>query len=250
MYKLSVLNIVIEAFWQPWKYKLRFFNMLALPLAMVVGITTIWSEVNVENISFNLFFYLIYIFSVSYFAVKCHRFILISNNTPSTNIPMIKRVIAFLLWIFVVYIVVGIVLTIFMTIGMNTFADAALMKASYYISDNNFSLLKLLLILPAGYILARLSLVFPAIAIDKRASMKWAWKASQNNGLRMLVLIGVLPWMTTILLNLLWRENGTMFEYVFLSILGYIVLAIEVFILSIAYREIQGYEIQSKRLSD
>ena len=96
--------------------------------------------------------------------------------------------------------------------------------------------------LPAGYIFARLSLVFPAIAIDVRTSMKWSWKISENNGIRMLFIIGALPWVTFIFLDLLWRENGSMLEYVFLSLLGYIVVAIEVFILSLAFKKLYENE--------
>lgn len=248
MYKLPVIDIIIEAFWQPWKYKLNFFNMLALPMAMVVGITTVWSEIGVENYSLNIFVYIIYILSLSFFAIKCHRFILISHETrmPSINAPMLKRVMAFFVWLIIVYIVVGIVLMVLITIGMNTFSDGGLIKTSHRFLDDNFSWLKLALMLPAGYILARLSFVFPAIAVDERTSMKWSWTISKNNGMRMLALIGVLPWVTTILLDLLWRENGTMLEYVFLSVLGYIVVAVEIFILSIAFRELHRDEKQQK----
>lgn len=244
MYKLPVIDIIIEAFWQPWKYKLQFFNMLALPMAMVVGISTVWSVVSVENNSLNILLNLVYVLSISFFAIKCHRFVLISNETrvPSINAPMLKRVLAFFMWLIIVYIVVGIVLMIFMTIGMNTFSDSELMKTSHYFTDNNFSWLRLALMLPAGYVLARLSLVFPATAVDERTSMKWSWMVSKNNGIRIFALIGVLPWFTSILLDLLWRENGTMFEYVFLSILGYLVVAVEIFILSITFRELHRVE--------
>ena len=82
----------------------------------------------------------------------------------------------------------------------------------------------------------------PATAIDVRTNLMWSWEATKNNGTRMLILIGAVPWVTTILLDLLWRENGTMFEYVFLSILGYLAVAVEIFILSIAFREIKQVE--------
>lgn len=239
IYKLPVINIIIEAFWVPWKYKLQFFNMLALPMILVVGITSIWSEIAIENRSFNLILYLIYVLSISFFAIKCHRFILISHKVkaPSINFSMLKRVIAFFIWLIIVYIVAGITLAVLLTLAMNTFSDGELMKTSHQFTDKNFSWLKLVIMLPAGYVLARLSLVFPAIAIDERTSMKWSWKVSQNNGIRMLVLIGALPWILTIFLDLLWRENGTMLEYVILSVLGYIVVAIEIFILSLVFKE-------------
>ena len=244
MHKLPVLNIIIEAFWIPWKYKLRFFNMLALPMVMVVGITTFLSMVVIENHLIHFFLYLIYLLSISFFAIKCHRFILISSEEKisSINSLMLKRVVAFFVWMAIVYIVVGLILMLFTFIGMNTVSDGELMKSSHRFSDNNFSFLKLAFMLPAGYILSRLSLVFPATAVDKKSSMKWSWEISKNNGLRMFSLVAILPWITTIFLDLLWRENGTMLEYVFLSVLGYIVVAIEIFILSLAFKELCNRE--------
>ena len=66
MYKLPILNIIIEAFWYPWKYKYQMFNALALPAALVVVIAAVWSEFGAGVSGFGWGYYIIYFFSVSF----------------------------------------------------------------------------------------------------------------------------------------------------------------------------------------
>ena len=244
MYKLPILNIIIEAFWFPWKYKLQFFSALALPMLLIVSITAIWSEIKPETQVLNWFLYIIYVFSFLFFAISCHRLILMGANSKVSQsyVLVMKRIVAFSVFSFVIYILAGIPLAVIMTIAANILPDDYLVSSSHNLTADNFKWAKLVLMLPFGYLLGRLSLVFPATAVDVTTSVKWSWHATKNNGIRMLVLIGGLPWVTTILLDLLWRENGTMFEYVSLSILGYLVVAVEIFILSLAFKEFYSVE--------
>ena len=244
MYKLPVLNIIIEAFWFPLKYKLQFLNALALPLFLVVGIVGFSTEVHPESQSFKFGIYLLYVYALSFFTVSCHRLILLKTDKRASPIaaPMLKRIIVFTIWGIIVYILAGIPLAFILTLASNITSSAGGISGSHNLTNENFNWVKLLLMLPFGYLLGRFSLVFPATAVDVTTSIKWSWVATKNNGIRMLILIGGIPWISTIFLGLLWRENGTMFEYVFLSILGYLVFAVEIFILSIAFRELHRIE--------
>ena len=141
-----------------------------------------------------------------------------------------------------IYLLAGIPFWFILTIAMHVLSDETLLSSSHNLTADNFNWVKLLLMLPFGYFVGRFSLVLPATAIDVRTNLMWSWEATKNNGTRMLILIGAVPWVTTILLDLLWRENGTMFEYVFISILGYLAVAVEIFILSIAVREMHRIE--------
>lgn len=239
MYKLPVLNIIFEAFWYPWKYKYQMFNALALPVALVVIISAVWSELGAGIQIINGLLYPLYFLSVSFFTISCHRFILIEsgNKISQSYFFILKRIIVFGLLGVLVYFLAGIPFWIILTIAMNTLSDAALVSSSHNFTSDSFSWVKLFLMLPFGYLVGRFSLILPATAIDVRTNIMWSWQATKNNGIRMLILIGVVPWITTMLFDLLWRENGAMFEYVFISILGYLAVAVEVFILSIAYRE-------------
>ena len=244
MYKLPVLNIIIEAFWYPWKYKYQMFNALALPVAIVVIVSTAWYEFGVTVSRLSWIYYIAYVFSFSFFAISCHRFVLIGadNKVSQPYSLIIKKIIFFTLLGMLIYLLAGIPFWFILTIAMNVLSDETLLSSSHNLTADNFNWVKLLLMLPFGYFVGRFSLVLPATAIDVRTNLMWSWEVTKYNGTRMLILIGAVPWVTTILLDLLWRENGTMFEYVFLSMLGYLAVAVEIFILSIAFREIHRIE--------
>jgi membrane-anchored glycerophosphoryl diester phosphodiesterase (GDPDase) len=93
--------------------------------------------------------------------------------------------------------------------------------------------------IPALYLVGRISLVFPSIAIDHNKSMRWSWQVTKGNGLRMFIIVGALPWLLSILLGLLWRENATLVEQAILGVVMYILMAIEIFALSLTYKEFQ-----------
>jgi membrane-anchored glycerophosphoryl diester phosphodiesterase (GDPDase) len=90
----------------------------------------------------------------------------------------------------------------------------------------------------ALYVSARLSLVFPATAIDKRPDLKWSWNLTRNNGWRMVVVVGVLPWVIGMIVGVLYRENATVLETIVLSTLGIALFAVEIAALSLSYREL------------
>lgn len=248
MNKLPVLNIIIEAFWYPWKYKYQMFNALALPVALVVIISTVWSEFGVAASRLSWLYFIAYVFAFSFFAISCHRFVLIGagNKVLQPYSLLIRKIIFFTLLGLLIYFLAGVPFWFILTIAMNVLSDETLASSSHNLTADNFNWVKLLLMLPFGYLVGRFSLVLPATAIDVKSNIMWSWEATKNNGMRMLILIGVVPWVTSILLDLLWRENGTMFEYVFISILGYFALAVEIFILSLAFREIRRVDKQQE----
>ena len=244
MYKLPILNIIIEAFWYPWKYKYQMFNALALPVALVVIISAAWSELGASNQIINWTLYPLYFLAMSFFSISCHRFILIGvgNKNTQSYFLIMKRILIFSLLGFLVYFLAGIPFWIILTMAMKLLADGDLVSSSHSFAADNFSWVKLFLMVPFGYLVGRFSLVLPARAIDVRTNIMWSWEVTKNNGIRMLILIGVVPWITSVLLDLLWRENATMFEYVFISILGYLAVAVEIFILSLAFKEFKRIE--------
>jgi hypothetical protein len=91
-------------------------------------------------------------------------------------------------------------------------------------------------------IFSRLFLVFPATAVDRRVNLKWAWRLSKNNGWRLAIVVAVLPWVLSSLVWLLYREDATVFEDVFIAFLGSAIIVFEVAALSLSYRELAKEE--------
>ena len=98
-------------------------------------------------------------------------------------------------------------------------------------------LLKQLVSIPALYVLARLSLAFPAAAIDRSPSLRWSWIRTRGNGWRIFVVVGLFPWLMELIIGVAWREDASNIKEVILSILMIIGMAIEIIALSFVYQE-------------
>lgn len=92
--------------------------------------------------------------------------------------------------------------------------------------------------LPAAYLAARLTVLFPSIAIDRHMSIKSAWALTKGNGWRLVTIV----WVPAILISTLpistWFNN-TAGSLLFNFILG-IVTALEVAFISVAYKVLGG----------
>lgn len=153
------------------------------------------------------------------------------NAVPAYGLkPWSRREFRFLWFVVGIYMVVSLLTTI-----------AVIVVANLYKLVSDFQLLWIIVTIPAYYVTARLSLVFPATAIDEKATLKWSWQKTRNNGWRMFVVVGVFPWMLSFLVGLIWRENATLPEVVMLYIAGYFLVVIEVSALSLSYKEL-AYE--------
>jgi hypothetical protein len=89
--------------------------------------------------------------------------------------------------------------------------------------------------LPIVYLISRWSLVFPATATDQRPSLSWAWTVSTGNGLRVLVLIGLLPVVADFVFGLLPQFDSLVYS-VLVTVVWLYVAAVEIALLSLSYK--------------
>lgn len=92
-----------------------------------------------------------------------------------------------------------------------------------------------LISLPVYYVIARWAMVFPATAIDhKGKTLMWSWDLSMGNGLRLFLLVGLVPISTNFILSLFpGTEN---FIFLLLYQAAWIVVgAFEICLLSLSY---------------
>ena len=92
--------------------------------------------------------------------------------------------------------------------------------------------------IPALYVMARLSLVLPGTALDGKPTLNWAWQLSCGNGWRLVLLVGLLPWLFTQVAVILLRHNATLVEVVLIAVLVHVLLIVEVAALSLSYKEL------------
>ena len=96
-------------------------------------------------------------------------------------------------------------------------------------------LLMAVLILPVYYFISRWSLLLPATAVDTRHDLSWSWKISRGNGLRLTVLIGVIPFLTSMAFDLL-PESESVIQMSLLGSVWLVVAVFEICLLSLSYQ--------------
>ena len=232
--------MVYEALLIPWLRRKDFAWALAVPLALLVGLMLAWwylvDERMRQSLGWQGFFLYGGLFALFFtlFAVACHRLVLLRSR-PLSAIPRPRwswRESRFLLWIVTVWLIYLAVWWVCIAVAANVWPR---LGGDFTAS---VKLIEFAGSIPALYVLARLSLVFPATAIDRRPSFRWAWQASRGNGWRLVVVVAVLPWIVSHLVGLLYRDEPTVAETVLLTVFGTTLFAFEIAALSVAYREL------------
>lgn len=179
--------------------------------------------------------YLFYLSAFSIFAVTCHRLILTEDEKHLFSISFALRQLKFAGWFVVVYIIYNLA-KIAVSITLLKFGiDPGAINSS-----GTLHAITVISSTPAMYIMSRLSLVFPATAVDTNVGLKWSWEGTRHNGWRMVVIIGLYPGLISTLLWLVSREATTAIEQAIIGLFYYLGAAVEIFALSLTYKEIAG----------
>lgn len=184
------------------------------------------------------------------FAITCHRLVLIGNTGVPENgmLTWTRRE-----WWFLAYIIL-LPLVYLLSMALNLMAHGLLKEFEVQIGNfqiifaNGDGILLLILFsaLPSVYIFSRLSLLFPATAIDRDVDVDWAWKISKKNGWRLAVIIVLLPLVFGLLQGLhvfFLRGNATWVEDIIFVLLRLILLAVEIVALSLSYKHLTENEV-------
>lgn len=209
--------------------KKEIFESLKYPLLGIISL----SLLNFEKVeSFNLQFILFLILSTYLYVlitIKCHRIALLDEeefglrqvftwNSRCTNFLIATILLSFAL-------------------GLLTLPTIMLLSFLFGVISNdniNFTYLMIIGTVPAGYIFARLSLIFPAIATDRDKSFRSAWELSKGNGWQLFIIVLFFPWLANSATSFL--SNEYFFTKIILSIFGVLVLVFEVMLLSKSYQ--------------
>jgi hypothetical protein len=236
IYKLPSLKIIAASLFFAWTNKAEFLRAISIPILVLVVLWGGWLTYSAELPGYLSWLYLLgYGLSFSFLAVTCHRLILVDDidRYKSFKAKPGYRELRFLAWVIVIYAVKSILGGITLFIVQYVGSDA-LGEVGGDISD----WIKQIVSIPALYVLARLSLAFPAAAIDRNPGLRWSWIRTRGNGWRIFVVVGLFPWLANMLIGFMWREEATVLEEVVLSILTFVGLAIEIIALSFTYKEL------------
>jgi hypothetical protein len=238
--QLDVGKVALGAFLVPWWNRGAFGKALAIPLLLLVTLTLSWyyGAEHLPEFS-NWALYLVYGALFALFAVTCHRLVLLDPKIVASRLAprWSWRETRFFLWMGAVWLISAAVTFALTTLMLNVWVP--------WVGEPNrtwFEWTVFVAKVPAFYVFARFCLVFPATAVDRRVDLRWAWRLTENNGWRLVLLVGVLPWLISQALALLYRGDASVVETIVLTFVAAALFAVEVAAISLSYRELTRSE--------
>jgi hypothetical protein len=236
---LPLLTILGDTLSIVWTKKFILLRSLVLPYSLFVVIGIIQPYIAIKfGIVMGTFTRLLGSIAASLYVVTCHRLIILGDDSiPRYGILLPKgREIRFWGW------TIGIGLLFF--IG-SLLAMFILHKITYLLVllfpmmaiKKTIPIELILIILPGIYILASLTLIFPAVAVDQRPSFAWAWKQSSNNKLRFSLII-VIPSAIVFGLNYFTKDTNSLLLSGGTIILKFITAIMAIILISLSYKKL------------
>jgi hypothetical protein len=233
--RLDIGKVLMGAFLVPCWHRRSFLRALGIPLALLATLTLTWHYAGRDlPAAAGWAVCVVWVVFFTLFAVTCHRLVLLDAEAVSKRLrpEWSRREMLFLLWLAGVWFIAAAAFMFVMTIAANV--------SLWTLGPDQDWLdwLTYLAKIPAAYLFARLCMVFPATALDRRADWRWAWQLTRNNGWRLFVVVAILPWAISQLLALLYRAEATVIETILLSVTGIALFAVEIAAISLSYREL------------
>ena len=230
--RLSIANVIAEAFWHPWTRRRAFFKALFLPsiaiLALQLGLRSDGMPPGAAAWMVWILWVLLWIL----FAVACHRLVLLGLH--ADDVPVVPgwgwRETRFLGCIlFITAVTWGAVFAAVIPFGIvvGSVSETAFKAGQPYLSG-----------LVGIFFFARMGPVLPAAAIGERIDFREMWRRTRGNTWRLMVIVGVLPWLFGVVSDWLsGTEAGAMRE-IAAFVVATMFLAVEIAALSVSYRRL------------
>lgn len=233
---LRLLDIVKQALEQIWKSRAEIG--LIVVIAGIFKATTTWIAYNVmEPLEAALLHKIIGLFIYTLLAINVHR-LLLKAEQPTLRYWSMRET-RFLGWLLLIYgcfklISVGLGIVFFLVSGR----PFEILGGSWI-----GSLVFLLMSMPAAYVCARSSMLLPATALDGKPNFAWTWTLTKTNGLKLMALLWVLPFVFSLLYSG-WQTDTPLF-YLALNIVLSTLTAFEVALLSVAFKTLGGMSLNT-----
>jgi hypothetical protein len=247
--KLPLRKVLWGAFSLTWRHRGDVMRATAMPVLAVIA-CSLASGLGgfTPTLSANLTMSVIYGIALSWLAITVHRLVLLDepDARPRFDAESLRRLAIFFgvasgIWI----IYLG--LTILITSGVLN----VLHPPRYIATGTTLGELPARTELPipfewliqiggflAYWVVARVSLMLPAIALDGKPSLLAAWLVSSRNGWRLAVVVGLLPWVLQQLTDLFHRNGASAVEFAVLIVLATLLIVVELVALSLSYSEL------------
>lgn len=234
--KLNVGKVLLGAFLVPWWNRRAFLRTLWMPFVALTVVDWLskqlggplgWGAVWGLIISFPIFVV---------FVVLCHRLVLLdAGGRGFRSFPTWS-------WRETRFALLAFGLALVCVIVMVAMAAVLSMLPLWNGERPLDHWPKYLAALPAYYVFARTSLVLPATAVDRRVNFAWAWRQTDGNGWRLVVVVGALPFFLSQAVDLIYRSGATVLQTLMVGVLTSLLTIVEVAALSLSYKELGANE--------
>ncbi len=240
MNKLPVGKIMFGAFYLPWAMRVPLIKSLGA--LIIAGTILVTARAQLQDTTPGYIGWITMILCwmlYALYAVVCHRSVLLgSASVPEYGLARISERELHFVWGFIKISLLTIltVMVVFLIMQLPILIVGWL-NTGRGDSTGAVAYFPFIAYLTQLYMLARLGLILPAIAIDKSPTLKWAWQVSRGNTLRLMLVLGVLPWLVQ-LPSYLFPEDMGVGGHAVYYLMWWLLLPIEITILSLSYKEL------------
>ena len=186
--------------------------------------------------------YFVYCVVLSWLAISVHRMVLLEDaekqaRLDSPGLKRLGRFVGTMIGVWVFYVALNLLLIGIAMLPFARYVPAGAMPPPDRLAGV-FPYINIAVNVLAMWPVARLSLLFPSLAVDQRFDPIAAWQASRGNGWKLVIVVGVLPWLLDKIGNALYRDEASWVEFGVLLVLCTVFTVIQVVALSLSYWEL------------
>jgi hypothetical protein len=235
--RLPLARVAIGAFVLPWTQRRAYAKALWIPLLCLIVLYAVATHAGqIEAAAWRWLLLFAHLILFAAIAMRSHRLALLDPHQVAQE-PLLrwtKRDTTFSLLLATGYLGFGTTASLVGGIAVDSFISVAAgfgaeprLVAQVVLGASS---------LVAAYLFARLSLVLPAVAVDRQFDPRWAWRVSRGNGWRLVIVVFALPYAIHVLLDRLYRDGASTFEWFVLLTVGVVFIVLEITALSLSYR--------------
>ena len=242
--KLPLRRILVGAFVLPWRNRIAVLRAIGVPMLALVAAFLAWQTLSFSSPSAQWATWATFVVSIAWLAIATHRLVLTHAWNPQSALSefsfrrfawFVGALVFIMLAVLVITMIVAII-AVNIVIGPRYVAagepppSATPQETLEWIQRFGSAV--------AYFISARISLVLPAIAMDRKPDLVEAWRCSRRNSWRLAVIVCALPLALDEITAALWRNGSTTLEIALLGILTGIFSVIGFVALSLSYFEL------------
>lgn len=245
----SVGKVLFGALVLPWKLRRSLARVLAAPTLALLCMWYFYQFAPLEDLPQVAYWALAALqgLLLAWLAVPCHRQVLGFHAEDAYAAP---RVWTGAEWKYLLWMAAVAALALVTGFAAGALAGGLFSSVLGFVASNLFDyadfhqhwlvafLTSILPLVGFAYMTGRFALALPAVALGQPASLRKAWRQSQDNGWRMAMVVGLLPYLLKTLLNALFTISAAPLLWALAAPLQVVIAIVQVMALSLAYREL------------